>query len=77
MKRITHTLGLAVCAALGLGCVAIAQAAPVVVSHSAVVSKASEFVLATERRENRQGNRSERQGYRQENRSERQENRGR
>ncbi|CAJ0878862.1 hypothetical protein AMST5_03007 [freshwater sediment metagenome] len=69
--------GLAVCAAVGLGCGAIAQAAPMVVSHSAVISKASEFVLATERGENRQGNRNERQGNRQGNRSERQHNRGR
>ena len=77
MKRTIKPLGLAVCGALGLGCGAIAQASPMAVSHSAAVSKASEFVLATERGENRQGNRNERQGYRQENRGERQHNRGR
>jgi hypothetical protein len=76
MKRTIKPLGLAVCGALGLGCV-VAQASPMAFSHSATVSKASEFVLATERGENRQGNRNERQGYRQENRSERQHNRGR
>ena len=68
---------LVVCASLGLGYGAIAQAAPTPVLHSAVVSKSGEFVLAASRQENRQGNRNERQGNRQGNRSERQHNRGR
>jgi hypothetical protein len=77
MEETMKYLRLVVCAALGLGGGAIAQAAPIAASHSDVLSESSEFVLATERGENRQGNRNERQGYRQENRSERQEHRGR